>query len=115
VYDSGAADLQAKTSEGQAALYGLQAAQLRKSLSSDIRDYFESARLLAEKVSLAKDSRDLAEAQFELVKAQNNFGTATVQDVLTASVTASTADVNYEAARSAYLSAVLQLSSAMGL
>jgi outer membrane protein TolC len=115
VFDSGAADLQAKTSEGQAALYELQAAQLRKTLSSDIRDYFESAQLQAEKVVLAKDSMDLAEAQFELVKAQNKYGTATVQDVLTASVTAATADVGYGTAKSAYLNAVLQLSTAMGL
>ena len=115
IFDSGAADLQAKTSEGQAALYGLQAAQLRKTLSSDIRDYFESAKLLAEKVGLAKDSMDLSDAQFELVKAQNQYGTATVQDVLTASVTAATAEVGYGTAKSAYLSAVLQLSTAMGL
>jgi outer membrane protein TolC len=115
VFDSGAADLQAKTSEGQAALYGLQAAQLRKTLSSDIRDYFESARLQADKVALAKDSMDLADAQFELVKAQNKYGTATVQDVLTASVTAATAEVGYGTAKSSYLSAVLQLATAMGL
>ena len=71
VYDAGAAELLAKTSEGQASLYDIQAAQLRKTLSSDIRDFFESAQLQAEKVGLAKDSMDLAEAQFELVKAQN--------------------------------------------
>ena len=58
---------------------------------------------------------DLAEAQFELVKAQNIYGTATLQDVFTASVTAATAEENYQTARSAYLGAVLQLSTAMGL
>jgi outer membrane protein TolC len=115
IFDSGAADFQAKTSESQAALYGLQAAQLRKTISSDIRDYFESAQLQAEKVMLAKESADLAEAQFELMKAQNKYGTATMQDVLTASVTAATAEVSYGTAKSAYLSAVLQLSTAMGL
>jgi len=115
VFDSGVADLQARTSEGQAAQYGFQAAQLRKTLASDIRDYFEGARLQAERVGLAKDSMDLADAQFELVKAQNKYGTATVQDVLTASVTAATAEVGYGTAKSAYLSVVLQLSTAMGL
>lgn len=115
VFDSGAADLQAKTNESQASLYALQASQLRKTISSDIRDYFESAQLQAEKVALAKESAELAEAQFELMKAQNKYGTATVQDVLTASVTAATAEVGYGTAKSAYLSAVLQLSTAMGL
>jgi outer membrane protein TolC len=115
VFDSGAAELQAKTSEGQASLYDVQAAQLRKTLSSDIRDYFESAQLQVEKVSLAKDSMDLADSLYELVKAQNKYGTATLQDVFTASVTAATAEESYQTARSLYLSAVLQLSTAMGL
>jgi outer membrane protein TolC len=115
VYDSGTADLQARTSEGQAILFGYQATQLRKTLASDIRDFFESAALQTQKVSLAKDSMDLADRQFDLVQAQNTYGTATLQDVLTASVNRSTAEVNYQTARSAYLSAVLQLSTAMGL
>jgi outer membrane protein TolC len=113
--DSGAAGLQAKASEGQAAAYVLQAAQLRKTLSSDIRDYYETAQLLAEKIGLAKQSAELAESQFDLVKAQNTFGTATTQDVLTASVTAATAEVSYGSARNAYLLAELSLETAMGL
>jgi len=115
VYDSGAAELQARTNEEQSSLYDSQAAQLRKTLSSDIRDFFESAELQVERVSLAKDSMDLADAQFELVKAQNTYGTATLQDVLTASVTAASAEETYQTAKSAYLSAVLQLTTAMGL
>jgi outer membrane protein TolC len=115
IIDSGAADLQAKTSEAQAALYDLQARQLSDSLAADIRDYYESAQLAAQKIDLAKESADLAEAQLELEKAQNKYGTATMQDVLTASVTAATAEENYATARSAYLSAVLNLETAMGL
>jgi outer membrane protein TolC len=42
ILDSGAADLQAKLSEAQASTFDLQAAQLRKTLASDIRDYFET-------------------------------------------------------------------------
>jgi outer membrane protein TolC len=115
IFDSGVADLTARTSEGQAALYDTQASQLRKTLSSDIRDDFESAQLQLEKVGLAKDSMDLADAQFELTKAQNKYGTATLQDVLTASVTAASAEEGYQTAKSAFLSAVLTLSTAMGL
>ena len=115
ILDSGAAAFQAKASEGLAAVYALQAAQLQKTLASDIRDYYETAQLLAEKVDLAKQSADLAESQFELVKAQNKFGTATTQDLLTASVTAATAEVAYGSARNAYLLAELSLETAMGL
>jgi outer membrane protein TolC len=115
ILDAGAAAYQAKLSEGQAAVYGLQAAQLRKTLASDIRDFFETAQLLAEKVDLAKQGAELADSQFELMKAQNNFGTATTQDLLTASVTAATAEVGYGSARNAYLLAELSLETAMGL
>jgi outer membrane protein TolC len=115
ILDSGAAAFQAKTSEGQAQLNDLKAAQLKKTIASDIRDYYETAQLQIEKVELAKQSADLDEALFELTKAQNQYGTATTQDVLTASVTAATADENYETARSSYLSAELSLETAMGL
>jgi outer membrane protein TolC len=115
VYDSRAAALQAGTSEAQAALYDLQAAQIRKALASDIRDYFEGSVLQAERVSLAKESAELAEAKLELMKVQNQYGTVTTQDLLAASVDAATAEVNYGTARSAYLSIVQQLAAAMGL
>jgi outer membrane protein TolC len=115
VIDSGLADLQSKTSSAQAALYGTQATLLRKTIASDIRDNFETVRLLAEKVDLARQSADIADLQFELTKTQNSFGTATTQDVLTASVTAATAEVNYGTARNSYLLAELALETAMGL
>jgi outer membrane protein TolC len=115
VIDSGAAGLQARASEGQASLYSMQAEQLKKTIASDIRDDFETVQLLLQKADLAKESASLADAQFELTKTQNTYGTATMQDVLTASVTAATAEVAYETARSAYLLGVLALETAMGL
>jgi outer membrane protein TolC len=115
ILDSGAAASQAKTSEDLASLNDSKAAQLRKNIASDIRDLYETAQLQAEKVELAKQTADLDEALFELTKAQNQYGTATTQDVLTASVTAATADENYETARSSYLTAELSLETAMGL
>lgn len=114
IVDSGVADLQAKVTVGQGALYELQAAQLTKTIAADIRDAFETTQLLAQKADLAKQSADLADAQFELTKTQNKYGTATTQDVLTASVTAATAEVSYGTARNAYLLAVLSLETAMG-
>jgi outer membrane protein TolC len=115
ILDSGTADFQAKVYEAQASLFDLQAETLKKTLSSDIRDYYESAVLLAEKIDLARQSADLAESQFELVKTQNDYGTATTQDLLAASVTAATAEALYGTARNSYLLAVLNLETAMGL
>jgi len=115
VFDSGLADLQVKINKEQTLMYNMQAQQLSQTLSSDIRDYYETTQLLAEKTDLAKQSMELAEAQFELMKTQNSFGTATMQDVLTASVTAATAEVNYGAARNAYILSELSLETAMGL
>ena len=115
VIDSGSADYQAKTSAAQSALYATQASQLKKTIASDIRDNYETVKLLAEKVSLAKQSADLADLQFELTKTQNAYGTSTTQDVLTASVTAATAEVAYGTARNSYLLAELTLESSMGL
>jgi outer membrane protein TolC len=114
IIDSGSARLQANVSKGQADLYRTQASQLKAGIAADIRDYFETAQLLKEKVGLAKQSADLAEAQFELIKTQNQFGTATTQDVLTASVTAATAEVAYGTAMNNYLLGVLSLQTAMG-
>lgn len=114
IMDSGVADLQSKASSVQGSLFDLQAAQLRKTIAADIRDAFETTQLLAQKADLAKQSADLADAQFELTKTQNKYGTATTQDVLTASVTAATAEVSYGTARNAYLLAVLSLETAMG-
>lgn len=115
ILDSGTADFQAKANEAQAALYDLQAATLKKTLASDIRDYYESAVLLSERIELSRQSADLAESQFELVKTQNEYGTATTQDLLAASVTAATAEAAYGTARNSYLLAVLNLETAMGL
>lgn len=115
IVDSGAAAFQASTSLGQAALADIQARQLSQSAANDIQDYYETAALLFSKIDLAKRAADLSAAQFELVKLQNEHGTATVQDLLTASVNAATADVAYGAAKNNYLLAELQLETAMGL
>ena len=115
VFDSGLADLQVKISKEQTLMYNMQVEQLGKTLASDIRDFYETTQLLAEKMDLAKQSMDLAEEQFELVKTQNSFGTATMQDVLTSSVTAATAEVNYGTVRNSYILSELSLETAMGL
>ena len=115
IIDSGAAAFQAGTSLGQATLADIQAKQLSQSAANDIQDYFETAKLLSTKVDLAKRSADLSALQFEMVQLQNEHGTATVQDLLTASVNAATAEVAYGTAKNNYLLAELQLETAMGL
>jgi outer membrane protein TolC len=115
IIDAGTAAFQAGASLGQAKLADIQAQQLSQSAANDIQDYYETAQLLLAKIDLAKRGADLSVAQFELVKLQNDHGTATVQDLLTASVNAATAEVAYGAAKNNYLLAELQLETAMGL
>jgi outer membrane protein TolC len=115
ILDAGNALYQQQTSNSQAALYTLQAGQMKATIASDIRDDYETVQLQAQKADLAKQSADLAESQFTLTKTQNTFGTATTQDVLTASVLAATAEVAYGTAKNAYLLAELNLEIAMGL
>jgi outer membrane protein TolC len=113
--DAGAASAQIAATRAQIEAFDAQAAQLRETIAADIRDAYWTVQIQAERVSLAKDSQDMYEKTLELVKAQNQYGTATNQDLLTAQVNAANAEVGYLAAKSTYLLAELALETAMGL
>jgi outer membrane protein TolC len=115
VLDAGSSRNFIEACSAQVEIYDAQARQLARAIAADIRDYYETALIQADRVDLAKSSMELARAQFEVIRTQNQFGTATNQDMLTASVAAATAEAAYATARSAYLTAVIQLETAMGL
>jgi len=112
--DAGAAQAQLSAAQGAAAASRAQAVQLRKSIAADIRDAWWTVDLQSRRVDLARRSADLAQSQLALVKAQNSFGTATTQDLLTASVNSANAEATWLAARGTWLLAVLALETAMG-
>lgn len=115
VLDGGSAEAQARASQATMALYDAQERQLRLTIAADIRDAYWTVSIMAQKVELARQSMELYENQLALVRAQNSFGTATNQDLLTASVNAANAEAAYAGARTSYLLAVLALETAMGL
>jgi outer membrane protein len=115
VLDAGAARDQQDAASRQIALYDVQASQLAFGIAADIRDAYDNALILKERIDLAKSNMEALDALFVVIKTQNQYGTATTQDVLTASVNAANAEVAYQTARNAYLLGVLALETDMGL
>lgn len=115
VLDGGSADSQASQARALVASYAAQRRLLERTISADIRDAWWMASISRQRIDLASQSRDLYESQLTLVKAQNSFGTATNQDLLTASVNAANAASALATAKYNYLLAVLALETAMGL
>lgn len=113
--DGGSAESQAAQARALVASYAAQRRLLERTISADIRDAWWMASLSRQRIDLASQSRDLYESQLSLVKAQNSFGTATNQDLLTASVNAANAASALATAKYNYLLAVLALETAMGL
>ena len=115
VVDAGAAGDQAAAASRQIAVYDAQKAQLAAGIAADIRDGYENTLILKDRIDNARKNMEALDALFTIVKTQNQFGTATTQDVLTASVNAANAETAYQTARNAYLLAVLSLETSMGL
>jgi len=115
VVDAGAARDQMSAASQQIAVYDAQRSQLALGIAADIRDAYENALILKDRVDLAQRNMAVLDALFVVTKTQNQYGTATTQDVLTASVNAANAETAYQSARNAYLLGVLNLETAMGL
>ncbi len=115
IVDAGAAKNLVDSNLALLGVYETQKKQLEKTIATDIRDTFWMVDIQSQKVDLARQSKDLYAAKFAIVKAQNSYGTASLQDLLSASVDSANAEASYETARSAYLLAILALETAMGL
>ncbi|MCX7024704.1 MAG: TolC family protein [Spirochaetes bacterium] len=115
ILDAGAANAQADAAAAQLAVCDAQFAQLLGNIAADIRDNFWLASIQLSRVDLARQNADMLEAQLELVKVQNQFGTATTQDLMTAMTNAANAEAAWAQARGGYLLSILALETAMGL
>lgn len=115
ILDAGASRAALDQAKAQADLATTQAAQLRKNVTASIRDSWWNLQILAERTDLATQSVDLAESQLALTRQQVKFGTATNQDLVSASVTAANAEAALLAAKTNQLLAELALETAMGL
>jgi len=115
ILDSGSAEYQAETARYQKAVYDLQDDQYRRSIALAIENAYQMVQLQKDKYELAKLTADNSEGQYEMLKVQRQFGTATNQDVLTAAVNMINARTAAATARNALDLAILQLQNDMGM
>jgi len=115
IVDAGAAKAAEDAANATAGVAATQAAQLRENVAADIRDAWWNLQILTERADVAAQNVDLEESLFELTQAQVKYGTATNQDMLTASVNAATAENAWLTAKSNQMLAELTLETAMGL
>jgi len=95
-------------------VYQVQMSQLQKSVAADVQDAWESMQLAKEKVELAQETAQNDDLLVDVYKVQRATGTASTQDLLTASVNAANAHTAAVQAQSSAQLAVLQLLNVMG-
>ena len=113
--DGGAAKAQEDLANASMLVASTQAGQLAKTIAADISDAWWTFSILGQKAELARRSLGLAQTQMALVRQQLQFGTATTQDLLNASVNAANAEAAWLKARSDQLLGELTLETRMGL
>jgi outer membrane protein len=114
ILDAGAAQNLIDQSAQLDRVYAVQLSQLQKSIAADVQDAWESMELAKEKVELANETAQNDDLLVEVYKIQSRNGTASTQDLLTASVNAANAHTAAVQAQATAQLAVLQLLNVMG-
>lgn len=114
IWDSGYASAKIDQTRQAEGLYALQRDQKTQAISADIVDAYNSYLIKKDKLDLAIQNADVLGGQYEIVKAQQEAGTAKIQDVLTAEVNFETAQYNVVQARINLQLAALALQYALG-
>jgi outer membrane protein TolC len=112
--DSGAVHDQKEANRHQAEVYAAQESQLRANIAASIENAFESVEVSRQQQEVAGLRAQNLKAQLQVVDTEYRYGTATTQDLLTASVNAANAQTALLQARSDLQLAILQLRNAMG-
>ena len=114
VLDAGAAQNLVDASTRLDGVYAAQMNQLQKSIAADVQDAWETMELQKEKVELARETAENDDLLVDVYKIQSRNGTASTQDLLTASVNAASAHSAFVQAQASAQLAVLQLLNVMG-
>ncbi len=114
VLDAGAAQNLIDASARLDGVYAQQLTQLQKTIAADVQDAWETMELAQERVVLAQQTAENDDLLVEVYKIQSRTGTASTQDLLTASVNAANAHTAAVQAQASAQLAVLQLLSVMG-
>ena len=115
ILDAGAAAHQLEANRLQNEVYSAQESQLRASIATDVEEAFNLVQVQLQRLQIAKLNSEKLDLQFTLKKTSAQYGTATNQDLLDASVNAGNAQSAVVLAQRNTQLAVLQLRAAMGL
>ena len=114
VLDSGLTANQVREARLRNQALEIQQAQLADSIATEVKNDIYSLQDLTARAELAARNVALAQDQYELAQTQADMGVISTLDLLTASVTLTTARVNLAKSRSDAQLAVLTLQNAMG-
>jgi outer membrane protein TolC len=114
ILDAGGVQNQVGSILRQNDVYTLQETQLRKSITTAIQNAWDGLVLAREKLELAGLTADTSALQYQITSAAHDAGTASTQDLLTASVNAAAGQTALATAKSAVQLAALSLLNAMG-
>jgi outer membrane protein TolC len=114
ILDSGLTSSQVRQARLQLESLQIQEQKLASSITTDVKNAVYNLQNLLAASELADRNLDLAKDQYELAKTQHDSGVISTLDLLTASVTLTTAQVNQAKSRSDVQLGVLALQNAMG-
>ncbi len=114
ILDAGAVGHQLEANRLQAEVYGVQEDQLRASISTDVEEAYELVQVNVQRLQVARLTAEKFDLKFKLRKTEAQFGTATNQDLLDASIDSANAQSALVLAQRDAQLAILQLRNAMG-
>ena len=114
ILDAGSTEHQLAANRMQNDVYSVKEDQLRASIATDVEEAFELVQVNLQRLQVARLTAEKFDLKFTLKKTEAQYGTATNQDLLDASIDAANArSALVRAQRDAQL-AILQLRNAMG-
>jgi outer membrane protein len=114
ILDSGSSAHQLEANRIQTEVYGAREDQLRASIATDVEEAYELVQVNAQRLQVARLGAEKFDLKFTLKKAEAQYGTATNQDLLDASIDAANAQSALVRAQRDVQLAILQLLNAMG-
>jgi len=114
ILDAGAAGHQLEANRRQNEVYGVREDQLRASIATDVEEAFELVQVNLQRLQVARLSAEKFDLKFTLKKAEVQYGTATNQDLLDASIDLANARSALVRGQRDVQLAIVQLRNAMG-
>jgi outer membrane protein TolC len=114
ILDSGSTAHQLKANRIQAEAYTAREDQLRASIATDVEEAYELVQVTAQRLQVARLTAEKFDLKFTLKKTEAQYGTATNQDLLDASIDLANARSALVRAQRDVQLAILQLRNAMG-